>query len=78
MQTVFHLKSVEDLNSDLIEKIKKRFKDKPIVITVDDENDGFKLSQEQLKILDKRRETPIEECIVAEESLKLLRKKHGL
>lgn len=39
MYTTFHLKSASELNMDIIEAIKTAFKGKPILITVEEEND---------------------------------------
>lgn len=39
MYTTFHLPSAEDINTDILEAIKKAFKSKPITITVEEELD---------------------------------------
>lgn len=43
-----------------------------------DSNDGFVLSKQQIALLDKRSKTPIENCISASDSLKQIKKKHGI
>jgi hypothetical protein len=39
MYTTFHLPSAEDVNTDILDAIKKAFKSKPITITVEEELD---------------------------------------
>jgi hypothetical protein len=39
MYTTFHLKSAQEINTDIIEAIKAAFKDKPITLTVEEETD---------------------------------------
>ena len=39
MYTTFHLHSAKDINNDIIEAIKSAFKNKPIVLTVEEEPD---------------------------------------
>lgn len=41
-------------------------------------SDGFVLSKQQMALLDKRSKTPIDNCISAADSLKQLKKKHGI
>lgn len=43
-----------------------------------DSNDSFVLSKQQIALLDKRSKTPIENCISASDSLKQIKKKHGV
>lgn len=39
MYTTYHLKNVSELNNDILEAIKAAFRDKPIVLTVEEEID---------------------------------------
>jgi hypothetical protein len=39
MYTTYHLSSASELTADIIEAIKKAFKSKPIVITIEEEMD---------------------------------------
>lgn len=41
-------------------------------------SDGFVLSKQQIALLDKRSKTLIDKCISASDSLKQLKKKHGI
>ncbi len=43
-----------------------------------DVNSDFVLSEQQIKVLDKRSKTPIENCIPVNESIKQLKKKYGI
>ena len=67
MQTTFRLSSAQDINSDILEAIKVAFKARPIVITVDEEED-FELSYELKEILDDRLAEDTTDYITAEES----------
>ena len=40
MYTTYHLNSAADINEDILEAIKNTFKEKPIVITVEEELDA--------------------------------------
>ncbi len=40
MYTTYHLNSAADINGDILEAIKNTFKEKPIVITVEEELDA--------------------------------------
>lgn len=39
MYITYHLKDVSELNNDILEAIKAAFKDKPVVLTVEEEVD---------------------------------------
>lgn len=40
MYTTYHLNSAEDINSDILNAIKSTFKERPIVLTVEEELDA--------------------------------------
>jgi hypothetical protein len=39
MYTIFHFKSAEEINTDIVDAIKLAFKSKPVTITVEEESD---------------------------------------
>ena len=39
MYTTFHFQSAKDINKDILDAIKSAFKNKPIVLTVEEEQD---------------------------------------
>jgi hypothetical protein len=61
---------------DLIKQLPKT-QQKKLVSLIQDQ-DEFVLSTSQIALLDKRSKTPVENCISANESVKLLKKKYDL
>lgn len=39
MHTIYHLKSAQDITTDLLDAIKAAFKSKPIKLTIEEDND---------------------------------------
>ncbi len=61
---------------DLIKQLPKTQQKK--LVSLIQEQDEFVLSDKQVQLLDKRSKTSLEKYLSADDSLKLLRKKHGL
>lgn len=61
---------------DLIKQLPKKQQKK--LISLIQEQDEYVLSKEQVELLDKRSKTSLEKHLSASESLKRLKKKHGL
>lgn len=78
MYTTYHLKSAQELNSDILEAIKIAFKSKPITIIVEEDEDDFKLSEEMKTVLDERLLEDEDSCLTSEDSIEQLNKKYGL
>lgn len=78
MSTTAHLKIPLSFNQiiDLIKQLPKT-QQKKLVSLIQDQ-DEFVLSNNQIALLDKRSKTPVENCISANESVKLLKKKYDL
>lgn len=78
MSTTPHLNIPLSFNQiiDLIKQLPKT-QQKKLVSLIQDE-DKFVLSSSQIALLDKRSKTPVENCISANESVKLLKKKYDL
>jgi hypothetical protein len=56
MYTTYHLKSADEINSDLLDSIKAIYKSKPITIIVEEDEDNFEPDDEMKTILDERLE----------------------
>ena len=78
MDTTYHLKSAEEINSDLLEAIKSIYKSKPITIIVQEDEDNLELSEELKDLLDQRLAEDEETYLSSESSINQLKKKHGL
>lgn len=68
--------NIPDKELDFFMTLVQKFKYQLVADNVS--NDGFELSKQQMALLDKRSKTPIDSCISATDSLKQLKKKHGL
>lgn len=77
MQTTYHLKSAQDINSDLLDAIKTKFKSKPITIIVEDADD-YELTEELKDVLKDRLQEDKTNYLTAKESIDQLNKKYGL
>jgi hypothetical protein len=78
MYTTYHLASAQDVSADILEAIKVAFKSRPIVITIEEEEDDFELNEEMKNILDERLMEDESDYITGEESIKRLKDKYGL
>jgi hypothetical protein len=78
MYTTYHLKSADELTSDILDSIKATFKSKPITIIVEEDENEMDLSDEMKAILDERLLEGDAGFISSEESIKQLKKKYGV
>lgn len=76
MHTTFHLKSAQDVSTDLLDAIKAVYKSKPITIIVEEEEED--LSQELKVILDDRLQEDESTYITSKQSIDMLKKNYGL
>jgi hypothetical protein len=78
MYTTYHLKSAQDVSTDILDAIKAAFKSKPITIIVEEDLDNNELTEEMKAILDERLLDDESTYLSAEASIKALNKKYGL
>ena len=78
MYTTYHLKSAQELSTDIVEAIKVAFKSKAITIIIEEDEDGFDLTSDLKTVLDERLNEDETTYISAEESIKQLNLKYGL
>lgn len=78
MHTTYHLKSAQEVNTDLLDAIKATFKSKPITILVKEEESEDELPADTQAVLDERLQEDETTYLSAEESLDKLNKKYGL
>lgn len=78
MYTTYHLKSAQEVNTDLLDAIKATFKSKPITILVKEEESEDELPADTQAVLDERLQEDETTYLSAEESLDKLNKKYGL
>jgi hypothetical protein len=78
MYTTYHLKSAQEVNTDILDSIKAAFKSKPITIIVEEDESEFDLSKDMKDILDQRLEEDENTYLTAEASIKQLNKKYDL
>ena len=78
MYTTYHLKSADEITSDLLDSIKAIYKSKPITIIVEEDEDNFEPDDEMKTILDERLEEDEQTYLSAETSIQHLRQKYGL
>jgi hypothetical protein len=78
MYTTYHLKSAQEVNSDILDAIKATFKSKPITIIVEEDEGAFELTTEMKDVLAERLQEEEKTYPTAEESLIQLNNKYGL
>ena len=78
MYTTYHLKSAQELSTDIVEAIKVAFKSKAITIIIEEDEDDFDLTSDLKTVLDERLQEDESTYISAEESIKQLNLKYGL
>lgn len=77
MYTTYHLKSAQEVSSDLLDSIKATFKSKPITIIVE-EDKGDLTSESEMAILEERLKEDESTYLTSDQSGDQLRKKYGL
>ena len=75
MHTTFHLKSAQDISSDLLDAIKAAYKSKPITIVVEEEEE---LSLEMRSVLDNRLQEDESTYLSSSQSIDMLKKEYDL
>ncbi len=75
MYTTYHLRSAQDVNTDILNAINATFKSKPITIIVEEDDE---LSSEMKAILDDRLKEAENTCLSVEQSIDQLNRRYGL
>jgi hypothetical protein len=78
MYTTYHLKSAEEVSTDILDAIKATFKTKPITIIVEEDDSNYELSYEMKAVLNERLQENESTYLTAEASINELNKKYGL
>ncbi len=76
MYTTYHLKSAQELSTDIVEAIKVAFKSKAITIIIEEDEDDFDLTSDLKTVLDERLQEDETTYISGEESIKQLNLKY--
>jgi hypothetical protein len=75
MYTTYHLKSAQEVSTDLLDAIKATFKSKPITIIVDEDESNFELTEEMKAVLEDRLQEDESTYLTSGESINQLNKK---
>jgi hypothetical protein len=78
MSTTYHLSSAQDLNIDLLEEIKVRYKSKSITIVIEESDLEYELNLEEKALLDQRLSENKEKYLSRDESVSILKNKYGV
>ena len=78
MYTTYHLKSAQEVSTEILDAIKATFKSKPITIIVEEDNSDFELTVDMKAVLDERLHEDESTYLTAQESIHALNKKYGL
>ncbi|MCB9327368.1 MAG: hypothetical protein H6572_01650 [Lewinellaceae bacterium] len=78
MYTTYHLKSAQEVSTDILDAIKATFKSKPITIIVEEDDRDFELTSDMRTVLDERLQEDESTYLSADESINQLNKKYGL
>ena len=79
MQTSFHFNSAQDINIEVLDKIKSTYNTKSITITVEEDYaDSYNLTDEQKTLLDNRVNENTSEYLSPDESIERLKHKYEL
>lgn len=78
MYTTYHLKSAQEVSTDILEAIKATFKSKPITIIVKEDEGEFELTADMKAVLDERLQEDEDTYLTAQESIDQLNKKYDL
>ncbi|MBK6339086.1 MAG: hypothetical protein IPF63_05670 [Bacteroidetes bacterium] len=77
MYTTYHLKSAQDISTDILDAIKATFKSRPITIIVEEYDNDFELTTEMKAVLDERVQEDESTYLTSEASIDQLKKKYG-
>ena len=78
MQTTYHLVSAQELSTEILDSIKEKFKSKPIIIIVKENEDDTELSIEMKSVLNDRLKEDEATYLTLDESMDRLKDKCGL
>ena len=79
MQTSFHFNSAQDINNEVLDKIKTTYNTKSITITVEEDYaDSYSLTDEQKNMLDNRVNENTSDYLSHNESIEHLKQKYEL
>lgn len=78
MVTTYHLRSAQEVSTDILDAIKATFKSKPITIIVEEDDNDFELTADMKAVLDERLQEDESTYLSAEASINQLNKKYGL
>ena len=78
MHTTYHLKSAQELSTDILDAIKATFKSKPIAIIVKEDGDDYGLTEDMKEVLEERLQEDEATYLTAKESIDQLNKKYSL
>jgi len=78
MYTTYHLKSAQEVSTDILDAIKATFKSKAITIIVEEDEEDFDLTTEMKNVLDERLQEDETTYLSAQDSINQLNKKYGL
>ncbi|HUM98018.1 MAG TPA: hypothetical protein PK275_09185 [Chitinophagaceae bacterium] len=78
MYTTYHLKSAQEVNSDILDAIKATFKSKPITIIVEEDINDEELSTEMKAELENRLQEDEKKYLTTKESINQLKNKYGV
>ena len=78
MQTTYHLKSAQELNSEILDAIKAAFKSKPINIIVKADDSDYEFTEDMKEVLEERLQEDEATYLTAKESINQLNKKYRL
>ena len=78
MYATYHLKSAQEVNTDILDAIKATLKSKPITIIVEVDDSDSEQSSNFKTVLDERLQEDENTYLTAKESINQLKKKYGL
>ena len=79
MQTSFHFNSAQDINNEVLDKIKSTYNTKSITITVEENfADSYSLTDEQKNMLDNRVNENTSDYLSPNESIEHIKQKYEL
>ena len=78
MHTTYHFLSAQEIPTEILDSIKAKFKSKPIIIIVKENEDETELSSEMKSMLNDRLEEDETTYLTINESMDRLKNKYGL
>lgn len=79
MNTTYHLKSAQEIDTDFLESVKSLYKSKPITIFIEEDNlNSGEISDTIKSVLEERMLEDESTCLTASETLGHLKTKYGI